>query len=228
MGNPIIDFKVAKNNASSSLASLINDAVGALTVETGDGDNFPNTTTEGEFYVSIDDEILLCTNRAADVFTVTRGQQSTSGAAHDAGAAVELRITADAIAELQNEIVTGILEGWVVHTDTGAGVSLGTLPANAFVWAVDLWVEEDFDDSGTDLLTVGYVGLVNAYLASISVAVLGVREHVTEIHANAGATLGTVDAASRDVEAYYIGQNADAGQGKAYIVVHYIVATAEP
>ena len=221
----ITEFKVAKNSANSSLASAITDVAGTLTVVTGAGANFP-TTADGDFWVSIDSEILLCTSRAGDVLTVTRGQQSTSGAAHDAGAAVELRITAEAITELQTAIEVGVLEGWVL--DDAQNPSLGTLPVNAFVYAVDLWVEEAFDDTGTDLLTVGYDAVVDAYVASISVAGGGDREHITEVHANAGATLGTVDATSRAVEAYYTGQNANAAAGKAYIVIHYIVATAEP
>ena len=89
----IVAFKVAKNSASSSLASAIDNSEVTLTVATGEGANFP-ATADGDFWVSIDSEIMLCTSRATDVLTVTRAQQSTSGAAHDAGAAVELRITA--------------------------------------------------------------------------------------------------------------------------------------
>ena len=222
---PITEFKVAKNNASTSLASAITDVAATLTVATGDGANFP-TTADGDFWVSIDSEILLCTSRAGDVLTVTRGQQSTSGAAHDAGAAVELRITAQALTDINDNITVGMLEGWVL--DDAQNPSLGTLPVNAFVYAVDLWVEEAFDDTGTDLLTVGYDAVVDAYVTSISVAVLDVKEHITEAHGNAGALVGEVDATSRAVEAYYTGQNGNAAAGKAYIVIHYIVATAEP
>ncbi len=224
-GNPIIDFKVPLNSSSSSLASAITSGAGSLTVATGDGANFP-ATADGDFWVSIDSEILLCTARTADVLTVTRAQQSTAAASHDAGAAVELRITQEAFEDIHSNIVTGILQGWVL--DDAQNPSLGTLPARAFVTAVDLWVEEAFDDTGTDLLTVGYDAVVDAYVASISVAAGGLREHITEAHGNAGATLGTMDATSRAVEAYYTGQNANAAAGKAYIVIHYIVATAEP
>ncbi|KKK75518.1 hypothetical protein LCGC14_2872900, partial [marine sediment metagenome] len=58
----IVAFKVAKNSASSSLASAIDNAVVTLTVATGDGANFP-ATADGDFWVSIDSEILLCTSR---------------------------------------------------------------------------------------------------------------------------------------------------------------------
>ncbi|KKM19129.1 hypothetical protein LCGC14_1658800, partial [marine sediment metagenome] len=149
----IVAFKVAKNSASSSLASAINNSVGTLTVATGDGANFP-ATADGDFWVSIDSEIVLCTSRTGDVLTVTRAQQGTSGAAHDAGAAVELRITAEAISEMQDEIKHGVLEGWVA--DDAQNPSLGTLPINAFVIDVYIWVEQAFDSDGTDQISVGY------------------------------------------------------------------------
>ncbi len=222
----IVEFKVAKNDANSSLASAINNSVGTLTVATSDGGNFP-ATADGDFWVSIDSEILLCTSRAGDVLTVTRGQQSTSGAAHDAGAAVELRITAAAISEIQDEIKHGVLEGWALDDDQNP--TLGTLPANAFVYRVDIWVEEAFNSDGTDNLTVGYTGTTSAYLVSgLNMETGGLREHVDEGHGQAGATLGTVDSSSRSVEAYYLNGGSEPSTGKVYIALHYIVATAEP
>ena len=222
----IVEFKVAKNSASSSLASAINNSVGTLTVATGDGANFP-ATADGDFWVSIDSEILLCTSRTGDVLTVTRAQQSTSGAAHDAGAAVELRITAEAISEMQDEIKHGVLEGWAL--DDAQNPSLGTLPANAFVHRVDIWVEEAFDSDAADDLTVGYDGTTGAYVTTgLNMATGGLREHIDEGHARAGATLGTVDASSRAVEAYYVNGGTEPTTGKVYIALHYIVATAEP
>ena len=107
--------------------------------------------------------------------------------------------------------------------------SLGTLPANAFVYRVDIWVEEAFDSDGTDNLTVGYDGTTSAYLVSgLNMETVGLREHVDEGHAQAGATLGTVDATTRAVEAYYLNGGTEPTVGKVYIALHYIVATAEP
>ena len=214
----IVAFKVAKNNVSSSLASAINNSVGTLTVATGDGANFP-ATADGDFWVSIDSEILLCTSRTGDVLTVTRAQQSTSGAAHDAGAAVELRITAEAISEMQDEIKHGVLEGWVA--DDAQNPSLGTLPINAFVIDVYIWVEQAFDSDGTDQISVGYDAANEAYstLASADVSTTGVKS----------PTLGTsakiVDPTSRAVEAYYVNGGTEPTVGRAHVAVHYIVAT---
>jgi len=223
----IVAFKVAKNSTSSSLASAINNSVGTLTVATGEGANFP-ATADGDFWVSIDSEILLCTSRTGDVLTVTRAQQGTSGAAHDAGAAVELRITAEAISEMQDEIKHGVLEGWAL--DDALNPSLGTLPANAFVYQVDIWVEEVFNFGNVDdSMTVGYDGVTDAYVTTgLDLHTAVIREQVNEAHARAGATLGTVDSTARAVEIYVTGTGAAPGTGKVYVALHYIVATSEP
>lgn len=224
----VIDFKVPKNNANSSLASAITDVEGTLTVTTGDGANFP-TTADGDFWVSIDSEILLCTSRATDVLTVTRAEQGTAAAAHSAGAAVELRITEEAITEMQDEIKVGILEGWALDDDLNP--TLGTIPINAFVYRVDVWVEEAFNfGNNDDEITVGYDGTVNAYVvtAIVDIEIAGTREHIDEGATGAGATLGTVDSTSRSVEIYVTGTGAAATTGKVYVSLHYIVATAEP
>ena len=222
----VVEFKVAKNNASSSLASAINNSVGTLTVATGDGGNFP-ATADGDFWVSIDSEILLCTSRTGDVLTVTRAQQSTSGAAHDSGAAVELRITAESISEIQDEIKHGVLEGWALDDDQNP--SLGTLPVNAFVYRVDVWVEEGFDSDAADDLTVGYGADSDAYVAlGLNMATGGLREHIDEGHAQAGSNVGIQDPTSRAVEIYYINGGTEPTTGKVYVALHYIISTAEP
>jgi len=93
-------FLQVKNNAGSVLASSISISDTSLTVATGDGAKFP--TPGNGFHISIDDEILKCTARSGDTLTVSRAQEGTTAAAHSAGAAVELRITAQIISELQN------------------------------------------------------------------------------------------------------------------------------
>jgi hypothetical protein len=88
-----------KNRAESTLASGITDVATTLVVATGEGSKFPTSN----FLVTIDDEILLCSSRASDSLTVSRGQESTTPVEHDAGAKVKLRITAGTITELQTE-----------------------------------------------------------------------------------------------------------------------------
>nr|MDD5510922.1 hypothetical protein [Dehalococcoidales bacterium] len=97
-------YKVPKNNAYSTLASGIDDVALSLSVAAGEGVRFPDTFP---FHITIDSEILECTNRAVDTLTVTRSAESTSAATHDAGAAVRLNITAEAITELQTAAPEG-------------------------------------------------------------------------------------------------------------------------
>ena len=92
-----------KNNAASELATAITDVSTSLTLKTGEGSRFPSSFP---YHITIDDEIMEVTARADDTMTVTRAQESTSPATHNAGAAVRLNITAALIEELQSEIDT--------------------------------------------------------------------------------------------------------------------------
>lgn len=101
------EFLKTKNQAVSTLASGISDTDTSLTVATGEGSKFPSSYP---FHITIDDEILSCTNRVTDVLTVTRAAESTAAAAHDAGAVVSLNITAEIVQQLQDHeaLATGI------------------------------------------------------------------------------------------------------------------------
>lgn len=215
----IVEFKVAKNNANSALASAITDVAATLTVTTGEGGNFP-ATADGDFWVSIDSEILLCTSRAGDVLTVVRAAQSTTGVAHDAGAAVELRITAEALEDIQDNIVTGVLQGWAVDTDTGTGVPIGTLPANHFVWRVSIYCLELFD-AGNKLIDVGYDAAQTYLVDTFNVAAAIIDNIDDDGHADAGAGIMAVSETARAIEIYV--DAAASTTGKVYVVVHYIV-----
>lgn len=93
-------FLNVKNRAESNLAAGISNVDTSLTVLSGEGAKFPASN----FHITIDDEILLCTSRSGDVFTVTRAQEGTTAASHLANAAVELRITAKLISDLNDEV----------------------------------------------------------------------------------------------------------------------------
>ena len=59
-------FLNVKNRAESTLASGITDVATELTVATGEGVKFPASN----FHITIEDEILLCSSRSTDVFTI--------------------------------------------------------------------------------------------------------------------------------------------------------------
>jgi len=94
-------FLVPKNNAASTLNGGINDSVTSLAVASGEGALFPSSFP---FNITIEDEILKCTNRVTDTLTVVRGEEGTSPASHADGKAVELRITAKAISDLNTAV----------------------------------------------------------------------------------------------------------------------------
>lgn len=93
-------FLNVANNAESTLAGGITADAVSLTVATGGGAKFPSEN----FHITIEDEILKCTSRSGDVFSVARAQEGTQAAAHNAGAKVQLRLTAAIITELQEAI----------------------------------------------------------------------------------------------------------------------------
>ena len=90
-------FLSVKNRASSTLAADISADATSLTVVTNEGAKFPSAN----FHITIEDEILLCTTRSTDTFTVKRAKEGTIAASHITGKAVKLRVTARIIRELQ-------------------------------------------------------------------------------------------------------------------------------
>lgn len=89
-----------KNNATSPLASSITSGATSLSLVSGSGALFPDTTGGHTFVITVTSadgtvqEIMLVTARATDDLTVTRAQEGTSAEPFTAGAVVEVRLTA--------------------------------------------------------------------------------------------------------------------------------------
>lgn len=96
-------FLKVKNRSLSSLASDITDSDLSLTVVAGGGALFPSTYP---FHITIEDEILECTNRSTNTLTVTRAAEGTAAAAHVTGKTVSLRITAQLVSDLNTAVNT--------------------------------------------------------------------------------------------------------------------------
>ena len=99
------------NNAVSKLAAGITNVATSLTLTTGEGSKFPNPTAPDWFPVTLlkpDNtlEIAKCTGRAGDVLTIVRGQEGTTGIAFSTGDRVELRLTAAALAQFQDDAIS--------------------------------------------------------------------------------------------------------------------------
>ena len=112
-----------KNNGFSTLASGITDVALTMTVAAGEGARFPSPTGADYFYCTLIDtsnnlEIVKCTTRATDVFTIVRAQEGTTGRAYSTADRVELRITAAGLTEFVAADTTDTL--------TNKSIDLGT------------------------------------------------------------------------------------------------------
>ena len=98
-------FLVPKNNAASTLSAGINSVVTSIPVV--DAAQFPSIYP---FHVTCDNEIIRVDGKSGNNLTpCVRGQEGTSGASHLIGAAIDLRITAKAISDLNAAV--NALEG---------------------------------------------------------------------------------------------------------------------
>ena len=95
MGRPLYT-----NNAATYLAFGITNTATTMQVSANAGSLFPNPTGGDYFYVSLISlsgpiiEIVKCTARSGDIFTIERGQEGTSALYWNMGDNVQLRITA--------------------------------------------------------------------------------------------------------------------------------------
>lgn len=95
-----------KNNARTTLATAISSVDTLIRVRVGHGDMFPIPATEDEWFpMSIEDEsgnieIVRAFARNGDAISVQRAAEGTQARAFIAGVAVELRLTAGALADL--------------------------------------------------------------------------------------------------------------------------------
>lgn len=101
------------NNAFSLLAADITNSALALTVTSGDGDLFPLLGVNEYFYCTLLDldgnmEIVKVTARTGNLFTIVRAQESTTAKSFNAGARVELRVTAQSVLDAVDTAVAGV------------------------------------------------------------------------------------------------------------------------
>ena len=92
MATPRPRIETWANGGSSTLSSGINDSVTSLTVTSAS--SFP---TYPDFRIKIGSEILTVTAISGTTFTVVRGEEGTSAAAHSGGATVEHVVTAGSL-----------------------------------------------------------------------------------------------------------------------------------
>jgi hypothetical protein len=152
-------FLVMKNRAQSKLNGAIDDDDLSLIVTTGEGARFPSTYP---FHITIDDEILECTDRSTDTLTVTRGGQGTTPASHPDKSYVALNITAQSFTDLNTAVnalealtAAQFAKAIVIMDLSGGAVSdvpiLHTSRALTLIKALILYTEASSGDAGITL-----------------------------------------------------------------------------
>ena len=122
MGYPLFT-----NNAATGLVSPISSSATTLTVNGGSGTLFPSPTGGNYFMITLissgsgNMEIVQCTARSGDTFTIVRAQEGTTAQSFAIGDSVQLRITAGSLQTFANPTVVNS-----VAAGTGIGVSSST------------------------------------------------------------------------------------------------------
>jgi hypothetical protein len=93
------------NNATTTLASGINNVATSLSVASGQGSLFPTLGGSDYFYCTLANtsgtiEIIKVTARSTDTFTIVRAQDNTSATSWVTGDKVELRLVAASLNDL--------------------------------------------------------------------------------------------------------------------------------
>jgi len=121
------------NNGHSTLAASLTSSATSITVASGHGARFPSLSSGEYFYATLIDasnnlEIVKVTARSSDVLTVTRAQESTTARAFAIGDRIELRVTAQGLADFRtiaaDEIVNSMIATDAVNSDSIAANSV--------------------------------------------------------------------------------------------------------
>jgi hypothetical protein len=146
--------ELLQNNSASTLTVAIPDGV-ATTLTVANGAAFPAT---GNFRIIIDSEFMLCTSRASNVLTVTRGIETTTAVAHSNGAAVTHVVTKGGLDQYLTEFA---LSSIAVHRSTVLSIPSNVITAVTGVNTTD-WTQGGGITLASDKLVVSAAGI---YLA---------------------------------------------------------------
>ena len=98
------EFLEVKNNAVGALLSGISNIDTLLTLRSSEGTKFPSIPS---FQITVENEIIKVGGISGDQFSpLTRAQEGTTAVEHGSGAAVELRLTAKLISDLNAAVNT--------------------------------------------------------------------------------------------------------------------------
>ena len=118
------------NNASTTLNGAITNVATTLIVTSAAA--FP---TAGTFRLLIESEYMTVTSVTGTTFTVTRGAESSTAAAHASGVAVVAVLTSAAFAQIKTDSKTLSAGATAGQVQTGDGAGGFTAPANVLAGA---------------------------------------------------------------------------------------------
>lgn len=182
-----------KNNAYGVLLLSITASDTSITLQTGEGANFPSLTSGEYFYATLIDasqnlEIVKVTARTGDVLTVLRGQEGTTARVYVVGDRIEQRITAALLNEKANkagETFTGMVIDDHIDFDTTAStgqekrlkwndidgtLDLGLKGGNVTLQIGQELVQRIYNDTGSALLDMQAVYITGSTSARMTVA----------------------------------------------------------
>jgi hypothetical protein len=125
------------NKATSTLAANINNSQTSIAVTSSTGSRFPSLSG-GDWFpiivVAADGyEIMRATARSGDTLTVTRGQEGTTARSFDAGAIVDLRLTAAALAAMAEALTASSIAYAKIQNVSATDKLLGRASSGAGV-----------------------------------------------------------------------------------------------
>ena len=155
---------VLANNATGKLSAAITAAATTIALQTGNGAAFPLLVAGEWFPMTLikatgELEIVKCTARSTDTFTVVRAQEGTIGLAFNAGDRVSCRFTALAYAEKQNRIT--LLDGLLKEaTGSQFRAAIGAAPLDSPEFtgymAVPTWTTATRPNNASGKKMIGY------------------------------------------------------------------------
>ena len=116
-----------KNNASGTLATAINASDTGIVLTTGNGASFPALGASDYFYATLEStggtfEVIKVTVRSGDSMTVVRAQEGSTANSFAAGSRIELRVTAQSVLDVVDQVTAAQVEFTPVGALTATNV----------------------------------------------------------------------------------------------------------
>lgn len=167
-----------KNNVVGYLATAINASDTGIVLQSGNGTSFPSLSAGEYFYATFVSsggtlEVVKVTARVGDTMTVVRGQDGSSATGFAAGSRVEMRVNAQAVLDVVNQITAAQIEF----------TPYGNISATTVQGAIQEEINDLAASTGASLVGFSPAG----YLSSTTVQG-AISEVVTDLASTSGAS----------------------------------------